>query len=114
MRILWLSRHKPLHSQIAELKRLFGPDTEVIRDNQPFNSAEEAAERYRAGDYNDLVVIAPLSVLARLVDLGLKPLWAEMDLVQAAEAEVMASGRGYRFNRFRRVKALRLEFEELD
>ena len=107
MKILWLSRHQPLHSQIAELKRLFGSDTQVVRDAQPFRSAEEIKQRYQQGEYDDLVVVAPLSVMAKLVDLGVKPLWAEMDLVQAAEAEVTANGRGYRFNRFRRVKALR-------
>lgn len=118
MKILWMSRHVPLASQEAELARLFGGDIVVEQDPRPFSSAEDIAARYRAGGYDDLVVVAPLSVLARLVDLDLKPLWAEMTLVGRGEAEVTMPRRNgrtdyYRFDRFRRVKALRLEFEEL-
>lgn len=118
MKILWMSRHAPLPSQEAELVRLFGPATRVEQDPRPFSSAEDIAARYRDGGYGDLVVVAPLSVLARLVDLSLKPLWAEMAQVDGADAEVTMRRRNgridcYRFDRFRRVTALRLEFEEL-
>lgn len=118
LKILWMSRHAPLASQEAELARLFGGDIVVEQDPRPFSSAEDIAARYRRGGYDDLVVVAPLSVLSRLVDLGLKPLWAEMTLVGRAEAEVTMPRRSgrvdyYKFTRFRRVKALRLEFEEL-
>ena len=118
LKILWMSRHAPLASQEAELARRFGDGVVVERDPRPFSSAEDIAARYRDGGYDDIVVVAPLSVLARLVDLGLKPLWAEMIQVDRSEAEVTTprrSGRTdyYRFDRFRRVKALRLEFEEL-
>jgi len=113
MRVLWMSRHDPLPSQIAALKRLYGEDTEVVKDPRPFASAEEIADRYRAGGYDDLVVVAPLSVLGKLCELGLKPLWAEMEAVSPEEAEVEAAGRYYRFVRFRRVKRLVLEFEEV-
>lgn len=119
LKILWMSRHAPLTSQEAELARLFGAEVRVEQDPRPFSSAEDIAVRYRDGGYDDLVVVAPLSVLARLVDLGLKPLWAEMTQVGRAEAEVTTPRRDgrthyYRFDRFRRVKALRLEFEELE
>lgn len=114
MKILWLSQHTPLASQIAELKRLFGDDVLLEQDPRPFSSAEEINQRYRAGGYGDLVVVAPLSVIARLVDLGIKPLWAQMDQVELPQAEVRVKNRGYRFNRFRRVTALNLVFEELE
>ena len=117
-RILWMSRHRPLGSQKTELARLFGSKVWVEQDPRPFSSAEDIVARYRDGAYDDLVVVAPLSVLARLVDLGLRPLWAEMVQVERGEAEVTTPRRNgridyYRFDRFRRVKALRLEFEEL-
>lgn len=118
MKILWMSRHEPLPSQLAGLDRLFGPGTRVEQDPRPFSLAEDIAARYRRGGYDDLVVVAPLSVLARLVDQGIRPLWAEMVLVDRDEAEVTMPRRDgrthyYAFDRFRRVKALRLEFEEL-
>lgn len=114
-KILWMSRHAPLASQLAELRRLFDDETVVEQDARPFDSAEQIAARYRNGGYDDLVVVAPLSVLGRLVDLGIKPMWAEMEQVtDPARAEVSARDRHYRFARFRRVKALRLEFEEFE
>ena len=112
-KILWLSRHPALPRQMEELQRLFG-EVEVLQDSKPFSSAEEISERFRNGMFNDIVVVAPLSVIAHLVDLGIKPLWAEMDQVSLDQAEVRVKDRGYRFNRFRRVIALKLEFEEFE
>lgn len=118
LKILWMSRHAPLTSQEAELARLFGAEVRVEQDSRPFSSAEDIVARFRQGGYDDIVVVAPLSVLARLVDQGVRPLWSEMTLVNSGEAEVTMPRRDgrthyYRFDRFRRVKALRLEFEEL-
>lgn len=116
-RILWLSRHNPLENQIEWLRQKYG-EVQVIQDSKPFSSAEEIDKRYRDGSYDDMVVVAPLSVIAKLVDLKIRPLWAEMDEVPLDQAEVIADGRagkrGYRFNRFRRIIGLQLTFEELD
>lgn len=112
VKILWQSQHDPLPSQLAALKQLFG-EVEVVKNPLAFSSAEEIQKRFKDGGFDDIVVVAPLSVIARLVDLGIKPLWAEMDQVPLNQAEVSAKGRGYRFNRFRRIKALHLEFEEI-
>jgi len=61
-----------------------------------------------------MVAVAPLSVIARLCELGLRPLWAEMEQVWSRqESDVSAKGRFYRFVRFRRIMAVKLEFEEL-
>ena len=112
-RIAWISRHAPLPSQVAALGAHFGP-CEIRRDVRPFANAEEIVRRVRAIGADECVVVAPLSVLARLVDLGLRPLWAEMQQLPSAKgSEVEAAGRYYRFVRFRRVKALRMEFEDV-
>lgn len=110
-KIIWFSRHEPLESQITELKRLFGEETEIIQDPKPFSSAEEVVKRYKEMNGDDMVVVAPLSVLGRLCQLGIKPLWADMEVVGLEEAEVIAAGRGYKFKEFKRVKKLVLEFE---
>lgn len=111
-RVVWFSRHKPLESQIIELKRLFGEDVEIIQDPKPFSNAEEIMKRYKEMNGDDMVVVAPLSVLGKLCQLCIKPLWADMELVNEKDAEVFAGGRGYRFKEFKRVKKLVLEFED--
>lgn len=113
MRILWVSRHQPLPAQVAALYERFGVDTVVEQDARPFDSAEQIAARYRTSGYSDMVVVAPLSVIARLVDLGLRPLWCEMEVVGPEETcDVSYRGRRYKFIRLRRIKMLRLEFED--
>lgn len=112
-KVIWFSRHPVLPTQVAELKRLFGDDVQIVTDPRPFDSAEDIVRRFRAAGGDEMVVVAPLSVLGRLCDLGIKPLWAEMEQVPPEQAEVTAAGRHYRFVRFRRVKRLVLEFEEV-
>ncbi len=112
-KILWMSRHSCLPCQIAELERLFG-EVKVISYPHPFDSAKDIVQRFRDGGYDDIVVVAPLSVLGHLVDLGIKPLWTEMrELPRGQEADVIYRNRPYRFEGFKRVKALHLEFEEV-
>lgn len=117
MRILWMSRHAPLQSQLAELERLFG-SVEVVQDPRPFDSADDIVTRFRVGGYDDIVVVAPLSVIDQLVRRGIRPLWAEMEQIAKPAhpdptREVEAAGRWYRFRRFRRVRAVTIEFEDL-
>ncbi len=109
IRLAWISRHAPLPSQIAA----FGPGVEIIRDARPFDSAETIARRVAELRCDDLMVVAPLSVISRLCDLGLKPLWAAMQQVAPDDprCEVAAAGRGYRFRGWRRVSRIAMEFE---
>ena len=116
--ILWLSRHRPLPRQYAELRRLFG-EVLVHHDADAFASAEDIKKRFDKGGYDDIVVVAPLWVIAHLLNLGIKPLYAQMDEVKtAAGAEVTVrrlDGLHYfRFNRFRRLIEVELKFEELE
>lgn len=118
MKIYWVSRHEPLPAQRRELERLFG-SVEVQQDPRPFSNAEEIVERFWAAGANEMVVVAPLSVIQQLTELGVKPLWAEMEAIPAEEEldperEVDApGGRRYRFQRFRRIVGVKIEFEEL-
>ena len=114
MKILWMSRHRPLSSQVVELKHHFGEGVVVEQDPRPFDNAEVVARRFKEGGFDDMVVVAPLSVIDHLCRMGLKPLWAEMiEETDPRKIEVRARNTGYRFSRFRRVKSVRLEFEEL-
>lgn len=112
-RILWVSRHSMHGIQMYALRRMFGEDVKVVEDARPFDSAGKIVERVRQGGYDDCIVVAPYSVLARMVDLGLRPLWSEAEIVEPARADWNVRDRYYRFTRFRRVRRLVMEFDEL-
>lgn len=107
--ILWLSRHRYLPSQVAELNRIFG-GVYLFQDPNPFSSAEDIKRRVVQGGYDEIVVVAPLSVIAKLTELGIKPLWAEMETVKPEEAEVEVGGRYLRFTGFKRIEGIEIKF----
>lgn len=109
-KIIWFSQHEPLQVQIRELKKIFGEKTEVVQHPKVFANAEEIVKIYKEMQGEEMVVVAPLSVIARLCDLGIKPLWAKMVQVPIQKAEVIAKGRGYKFVEFKRIKGLKIEF----
>jgi len=111
-KLYWVSRHEPLATQREALKRL-GFD-EVVMDPQPFSSAEEIRTRFEESGCDDILVVAPLSVVQRLTELGIHPLWAEMEVVPEGMGEVKVNGRAYRFVRFRRIKAVEIIYEEVE
>jgi len=113
-KVYWMSRHSPLPSQISQLKQLFGEDVKIIQDPKPFDSADDIVARFHQSGADELLVVAPLSVIAQLVQKGVKPLWAEMEVVQnPADAEVEAAGRYYRFVRFRRIVGVEIKFTDI-
>lgn len=113
MKILWQSQHAPLQKQLDALLHHFG-DVEVHQDENPFSNAEQVLQRFKKGGYQEMVIVAPLSVIAKLCELGLRPLYAIMDqVVHRSEADLVYHGRLYRFNRFVRVKAVKMETEEI-
>lgn len=76
-RILWMSRHQPHRKQIETLRNIYGGDTIVEQEARPFDDARQVAKRYREGNYDDMVIVAPLSVIAVLCNEGIKMLWSE-------------------------------------
>ena len=67
-KILWISRHKMNGIQMGALRRMFGQEVKIISDSRPFDNAETIVRRFKKGGYDDVIVVAPLSVLPRLVD----------------------------------------------
>jgi hypothetical protein len=87
----------------------------VEQDSRPFDSAETIAQRYQQGGYNDIVVVAPLSVIAKLCELGIKPLWAD-SAEETDEKRIEyrgARGKGFRFVGFKRIAGVQMIFEEV-
>lgn len=114
MKILWLSKHEPLPIQEQALRELFGANVQILQDVNPFANAREVKRRYLARDYDDLVVVAPLWVIMRLTELGLRPLWAQMQEVESrTDAHITYRGRFLRFEGFRRIAGVGLQFADL-
>lgn len=113
-KILWMSRHQPHTRQIETLRNMFGEDTIIEQESRPFDDAHQIAKRYREGCYNDMVIVAPLSVIQVLCDEGIKMLWSEnIEENDPSQIEFRgARGQGFRFVRFRRIKRVVLEFED--
>ncbi|MDP2656611.1 MAG: hypothetical protein Q8P11_03565 [bacterium] len=113
-RICWVSQHSMNGVQMGALKRMFGEDVKVFEDHRVWNSAETIVRRIREGGYNDCIVVAPYSVLARLCDLGLRPLYSEAETVTDPKlCDWRVKDRMYRFLGFKRVKRMVLELEDL-
>jgi hypothetical protein len=117
MTLLWLSKHSPTPSQRAELTRLFG-DHELRIDPQPFSDAGDVARRIRRSGASEVVVVAPLAVLRKLLEFGFAPLTADMEQCRPEEAEIQTpgylQGRHYKFRKFRRLRSITLEYEDIE
>jgi hypothetical protein len=113
MKIMWMSQHVPTKRQLTTLEALF-PSYELIIDARAFDSADDIIARYRASSAEEIVVVAPLTVIRELVRRGIHPIWAEMRQIpcQSHDVEVRTKRRCYKFVRFKRVNGL--EFKTSD
>lgn len=116
--IVWMSRHAPLNSQKIALEKLF-PKHVLIMEKRPFSSAEQIVKRYQDVGGDEMVVVAPWSVMRQLIRLGIKPIYAEMVPTSAADAEsVIVNGRSkkrryYRFVGFHYCTDVSLKLEPI-
>lgn len=110
-KLVWMSRHAPTPSQVRELDRLF-PGHDFLVDGRSFSDAADIATRFRAVAGDEMVVVAPLTVVNELVKQGIRPLIAIMERVPChdSSAEIVL-GKGKRrrcqkFIRFERVEGI--------
>lgn len=113
-RVLWMSRHYPCNSQIVALQQKYGSDVIIDRDPNPYDDARKVARRYREGKYDDMVIVAPLTVVAIMCHENIPMLWSEsVEEYDPSKIEFCgARGQGFRFVRFRRIKRVAVEFED--
>ena len=117
MTILWISKNEPLPQQRAELERLFGRHT-LLTDCNPFLDAGDLAARIRQANAREVVCIAPMTVLKKLLEFGIRPLNAEMTQIPQHQADVHVPARNggqrhYKFVKFRRLTAIDMTYEEI-
>jgi len=108
-RIVWMSRHTPTPCQLRDLKAEW-PDHELLPDVRPFDSADDIIERFRKAQGDELLVVAPLSVVQAITKKGIDILWAEMRQVPCSDerVEVRIKNRCYRFISFKRVAGIKI------
>lgn len=115
-KILWISRHPPLKKQLDELRRIYG-DFELIQYAGYVKDSEEVVNLMKTYGADDIVVILPMTMIYYLVnELGVKPVWPEIERVNDDEDydyQDPKTGRKYRFKRFVRIHGFEIIKEEL-
>jgi hypothetical protein len=116
-KIVWISRHVPTNSQLVELERLF-PGCHLHIDARSFSNAQEIMGRFREVRGDEMVVVAPWTVMRELIRLGAHPLYAEMKEVpcDSSEVEVRIPSkrrRCYKFIRFLWCEGVKLDLREV-
>lgn len=111
-KIIWFSRHAPIQKQIDELERIYG-EVNIIQDRNPFSSADDVVKRFNSKNADEMVIVAPLSVIDAITKRGIKPLYAEMELVHGSQYDVMANGRKFIFKEFVRINKVTIEKEKI-
>ena len=79
---LWLSRHEPLLAQRRALERHF-PGCQWLMDSDIFVDAADIVKRVdKARNGNgasvEVAIVAPLSLIQKLIERGIRPLWPVM------------------------------------
>lgn len=113
MKIAWYGPGAPTPRQVVGLRGIYGDDVVVDFVGAVGNAAATVAAFKRSGA-DDAVVVAPLAVCDKLLQEGMKPLWADAEVVDAShpEREWEVKGRHFRFLGFKRLVALDLKTEE--
>ena len=88
--VLWISRHKPLPSQIQFLKNKLG-DFELVIHDKPLSTASDAVELVKKHNADFVVPVLPLSFIAHLVQEAKKHnftvLRAEMENIHNCDSD---------------------------
>ena len=103
-KVLWVSRHPVLSSQKEVLKTYFGDDMDLVIYPDPFDSARDIVEKYKSTNCDDMVVVAPYSVIHQLNEIGIKPIWAQMEEVSGPEYDTIVGNRLLKFTGFYRAE----------
>lgn len=57
---------------------MYGDDVEIRSYSKVFKDVKEIIDYYKKNKFDDIVIVAPLSVIKRMCELGVEPLWAQM------------------------------------
>ena len=85
-KILWLSGHEMNGIQMFALRRMFGADVQLTEKVGWLGNAESIVEAFRRGGFDDLIIVAPMSVIAKIVEQKVYPLWSEAVICSPEQA----------------------------
>jgi hypothetical protein len=89
VKVLWVSRHRPLLAQLRELRRIF-KNVELIVYEGTVPSAEHVISEAKRHNAKVIVPVLPLSIIARLVELAKKEdiivLFARMEAIATTKS----------------------------
>ncbi len=111
MKVMWYSRFSVTERQMAELRRLYGAEVQIV--HKTINNVVELVSDYQQSGADDLVFIGPMAVLEIVFRLGLRPLWAQSVPCEGSHPEcdvTTDNGRHFRFVRFERIVELGLRY----
>ena len=90
VKVLWISRHKPLPAQLKYLKQKLG-DFELIIHDKPLSTAQDAVNLVKQHGTKYVIPVLPLSFIAHLVQEAKKHdfiiLRAEMENIHNCRSE---------------------------
>lgn len=115
-KILWYSRHKMLEFQRPILQKIFGDDMVLIQrtGTDVYMSAEKIVEMVRREKFDEIIMVAPFSVMAKVIELGINPIKADVvEVKDEKEKTFTFNNRHYKFIKFVRVLRLELVTEDL-
>lgn len=76
--ILWLSRHSANNKQIKELEEVFNDTVDIIKVSATIQTPREVKDLMAKFKCDDVVAVLPLSMLAKMTNIGIRPLRAVM------------------------------------
>lgn len=115
-KVLWFSRHRPMDFQIPILQKVFGEDMVLEQKvgSDVYISAEKILQYMKEKHFDEIVMVAPLSVMAKVIELGIKPIKADVvEVNDLSDSTFTYRGRHYKFLKFVRVTRLELVTENL-
>lgn len=124
VKILWISKHEPLKVQREELKRRYG-NVEIIWYPHFIKNAKHVVELMKKYEADEVVTVLPLTMIKHLVEMGVKPIIAKMEVVHICSKIPcpeydpdrdfidVRCRRHLRFKRFKRLVEIKLLEEEI-
>lgn len=115
-KILWYSRHPMMEFQRPILQNIFGGDMviEQLVGRDAYISAEKIVGYMKQNKFDEIIMVAPLSVMVKVIELGVRPIKAEVvEIKDSREATFSYNGRHYKFLKFVRVVKLELVTEDI-
>ncbi len=98
------------------LQKIFGVDVKIDHQtgDKSYINAQSLVQYIKDNKYDEVVMVAPLSVMTKVIELGIKPIKADVVEVKSGEDFTFEyNKRFYKFIKFVRVIRLELVTEDL-